>query len=320
MKYKYLKSAVLFLSVGLLVFNTGCLKKKDATFVDFSGLQEFVVLSTGGYTYTTNISFARSKDTVSFTIIADLASSTNPTSPVTVTLGFDNAALAAYNAANPSQYTAVPSANYKLLSTTLTIPAGQHYAQTTLQIYTKGLSASTNYMIPVSITDASGRKLSSNMNTLYYSSIGNPLAGVYNWFGERFNEPLDTTQRVPPNYTNPRNNVSIAISPLNATSLFFPVTYLDQNGANSGTKLSFTNNAGVLSNFTASLYDAGDLGPGGASAGGFTVVTPPTLVGFKIVGTAATNYVGSVFRFYTVIQFNTSGLKRTSLDVFTKTQ
>jgi hypothetical protein len=42
-------------------------------------------------------------------------------------------------------------------------------------------------MLPLTITDASGKNLSGNQNTVYYHIIGNPLAGKYNTVGTRYN-------------------------------------------------------------------------------------------------------------------------------------
>ena len=110
-----------------------------------------------------------------------MASVSNPSSPLTVRIAVDPVAITIYNAANSSNDVALPASNFLLLTTTSTLPGGQHYAQTTLQVYTKGLDPATSYMTPISITDASGKQLSSNLNTLYFYTIGNPLAGSYQW-------------------------------------------------------------------------------------------------------------------------------------------
>jgi hypothetical protein len=78
--------------------------------------------------------------------------------------------------------------------------------------------------------------------------------------------------------------------------------------------LSFTNTNGTLSNIAVSL-DAASLAA--IAAGGFTIVQTPKLVGYGIVGTAATHYAGSWFRIYTVL-INSSGGTRTLIDQFVK--
>ena len=291
---------------------SGCLKKA-ATYTDFSSLQDFVVLTGGaGGSSSVNVAFNRGAD-LSQVITADLASTNNNSGAVTVTIAVDPAALTAYNTANGTNYVALPTANYKLQSNTISIPAGQHYGSTTLALTNLGtLDPGTSYMVAISITDASGKKLSTNLNTLYYYSIGNSLAGTYTFLGQRWNSPILDTTKAPA--STPYNNITYSPQPLGPTTLFFDETYLAQNlgGGVAGYRLDFTNNNGVLSNFAVSLY-------GGSALGSFSIIGGPTLVGYKIVGTAATKFVGSTFRFYMAVD-NGAGAQRASIDTYTKTQ
>ena len=43
------------------------------------------------------------------------------------------------------------------------------------------------YLLPISIVDAQGVKISSNNGTIYFNIIGNPLAGNYSVVGKRYN-------------------------------------------------------------------------------------------------------------------------------------
>jgi hypothetical protein len=54
-------------------------------------------------------------------------------------------------------------------------------------------------MAPISIVDASGKGLSANLNTVYFHTIGNPLAGQYSYDFYRWNVADTTTvvARVP---------------------------------------------------------------------------------------------------------------------------
>ena len=312
MTYKFFKTAIFSISALAMIVISSCTKPLPGR-TDFTTVnQEFVILQQSGFANFASTAFNRGSDTIRLNVIVELASSANPSASTTVNIKFDPAAIAIYNTASPLPgYIPFPAANFKLLSTTLTIPAGQHYAQTTLEVYTKGLDPALSYMAPISIVDASGKNLSGNLNTAYFHTIGNPLAGIYQWLGQRWNSStgLDTTK--PPART-PRDQ-SQAISPLGPTTLFFPVTYLDQNSVNAGIQLTFDNNAGVLSNFQASLYDpTNNIG-----AVGFSVLTAPILVGFKIVGDGSTRYVGSTFRFYSVYD-NGGGGQRAVIDNFVK--
>lgn len=312
MNYKFLKPG-LYVCAVLSVF-AACVKPHDATFTDLSTTSDIVILQNAGLTNFNPTAFNRGSDTITLTVRVDLASKEIPTNPTNVTLAVDDTKRTEYNTANPQPvYLALPAANYKLTNTTLTIPAGSHYAQTTLLVFTKGLDPTLSYMVPVTIKDASGKSLSSNANTIYFHTIGNPLAGTYTWTGYRWNEATGMDTTTAPAST-PKNNVSIALGPINATTLYLPTVYLDQNGVAAGTALSFTNNAGVLSNFSVAYYDP----TGALAANGWSVVTGPKLVGYKIVGDASTKFVGSTFRIY--YTFFNGAAQRTTIDNFVKTQ
>ncbi|HWJ92086.1 MAG TPA: hypothetical protein VNR87_13290, partial [Flavisolibacter sp.] len=148
-------------------------------------------------------------------------------------------------------------------------------------------------------------------NTVYYHSIGNPLAGTYTWDFTRFNSPDTTAAPGAGSFTGQ----TVSVSPLGATTLLLPESYMQTFVSSSaGISLSFTNNAGVLSNFSVSLSDQvkADI-----AAGGFTLATAPVLVGYNIVGNASTKYKGSTFRTYMVL-INSSGGTRSLIDNFVK--
>lgn len=313
MKYKILKSASISFAAIIMLVMSGCLKKNDATFTDFTTTKDFVILQNAGLSNFGATAFNRGSDTVRLLVRVDLASASNSSSPTTVTLGVDNAAITSYNAANPNAgYVVLPSANFKLLSNTLTIPAGQHYAETTLEVYTKGLNPATSYMAPISIVDASGKSLSSNLNTILFHTIGNPLAGVYKRDFYRYNGTVDTTGA--PNSTVTIGTV-LSVSPTGPTTLLFPDQYMQTFvDPPNGISLSFTNNNGLLSNFTAFLDAATKAN---LAAGGFKINIAPVLVKAIIVGNAANGYAGSTFRFYMSL-INSGGNTRTLIDNFVK--
>jgi len=312
MTYKFLKTAIFSLSALALIVISSCTKSLPNR-TDFSQTSDFVILQSGGLTNFGGVAFNRGSDTVNLTVRVDLASATNSSSPTIVKIGVDNAAITSYNAANPNPgYIALPAANFKLLSSTLTIPAGEHYAETTLQVYTQGLNPATSYMTPISIVDASGKSLSSNLNTIYFHTIGNPLAGVYIRDFYRRNGTVDTTAA--PNSTVTLGQV-LSVSPTGPTTLLFPDSYMTTFvDPPNGISLDFTNNAGVLGNFTASLNATTKAN---LAAGGFTINVAPVLVNATIRGNAANGYAGSTFRFYMSL-INSSGGIRTLIDSFTK--
>jgi len=313
MNYKFLKLTGLLSVVLLLTMMESCVKSTKY-FTDLSKVSDFVILTgagTGNFKASNLLVNTSSPDTLKLQVTAALASANSNGGPVTVTLGLDNAAIAAYNAANGTNFQPFPAAAFKFANTSVTIPGGlNHYGSTTVYIFQNKLDPAVSYILPVSITDAGGKSLSANQNTIYYNVIGNPLAGNYLQSFYRWNGTSDTT--TPPNSTV-FTNQPVIVPPITATTVLLPESYLE-TFVGVGVNLSFTNTSGTLSNFNVSL-DAAALAA--LAAGGFTVVTAPKLVSYQIVGTAATKYAGSRFRIYMVL-LNATPAMRTVIDQFVK--
>jgi hypothetical protein len=312
MNTKFLKTATISIPAILLFILSGCLKTHDG-FVDFSKTTDFVLLTgagLGNFKASNVLVNTSSPDTIRKTITVDLASKDNSNGAVVVTLGVDAAAIAAYNSANGTSFQALPANTYKLLSNKLTVPAGQHYATTTLEIYQNKLDPTISYMIPISITDGGGKQLSSNQNTIYYNIVGNPLAGLYTWDFTRYNG--DTT--ITPNGSSFTGATASPV-PSGPTTLILPDSYL-QTFADpaAGVQLTFTNTAGVLSNFQVS-FDQFTLDA--LAAGGFTIAVQPKLLSYTLSGNAANHYQGTMFRYYFSL-VNSSGGTRTLVDKIVK--
>jgi hypothetical protein len=186
-------------------------------------------------------------------------------------VGVDNSIVDAYNAANGTSFQAFPDSTFKMVSNQISIPAGQHYGTTSVQIFQSKLDPTVSYMLPVSITDAGGKQMSSNQNTIYYNVIGNPIAGNYNQEWLRWNgltgAPPDPAT-VPPNFDVP---LSATFAPVSPTTVSVAsntgVSYL----------ISFTNNGGVLSNFTVAFPTDPNDG-GSAAANGITITAGPNII------------------------------------------
>ena len=312
MNKRILKTVKISIPAMLLMILSGCLKTHDG-FIDFTQTSDFVILTgagTGNFKASNILVNTSSPDTITKDITVDLASATNNNGPVTVTLGVDAAVINSYNAANGTNFQPLPANAYTLKDSKLTIPAGQHYASTTLKIYQNKLDPTISYMIPISITDGGGKQLSSNQNTIYYNVIGNPLAGLYTWNFTRYNG--DTT--VAPNGSSFTGATASPV-PTGPTTLILPDSYLQTFvDASAGVELDFTNNNGVLSNFTVK-FDANTTA--GLAAGGFTIATAPILLSYQISGNAANHYAGTTFRYYFVL-INSSGGTRTLVDKIVK--
>jgi hypothetical protein len=173
---------------------TACLKDKDYEDGLYGSIRDtggkYVSVIGGGlnnFTKSGVIISPSSPDvkTIEVTVSLDFAEKT--TSPTTVKLGLDNSKIATYNAANGKNFQPVTSDMVKLKSTEVVIPAGEYYATTTMEIYQNKFDAATSYIIPVTILEAQGATLSSNLNTKYFNIIGNPLSGNYIMTGMRYN-------------------------------------------------------------------------------------------------------------------------------------
>lgn len=168
---------------------TSCIKDTNSG-TEVSGLQPIALIYGSGIANfsSANLSFPGTdpSDTVFFQ--CNYASTGLAPKDIVYTLGYNAAALAAYNATSTLKYSKLPDSCYSFKATSVTIKAGQNYsANIPLTIYPSKMDPSQNYMLPISITDASGVTISGNFGTLYIHAIGNPLAGTYNVVGKRYN-------------------------------------------------------------------------------------------------------------------------------------
>jgi hypothetical protein len=127
---------------------------------------------------------------VEITVSLDFAEKT--TSPQTVKIGIDNSKIVSYNTENKRNFLPVTADMVKLTATELTIPAGENYAKTTIEIFQNKFDPSKSYLIPISIIEAPGATLSSNLNTRFFNIIGNPFAGPYKHDFTRYNNQTGT--------------------------------------------------------------------------------------------------------------------------------
>lgn len=246
-------------------------------------------------------------------IAVDLDWVNKTTEPVTVTLAIDNSLIAGYNSATGKNFVAATPDMVKLTQTTLTIPAGERTASTTLEVTQNKFDPSKSYLFPVVITSATGGfNTTSNFNVKWFNVIGNPLAGSYSHTYRRYQQ-ADTSGA--PNGGGSFSNQTVIINPVNETTVFFPEPYTQTFiNATGGFLLSFKITNGVFSNFSVAL-DAKTIAdfPGG----GFTMGSNAKLVDATIRGNAANGYAGSTFTFY--LQWvNSSGGIRTLVNNFTK--
>ena len=247
MKYKFFKTATLSISAVLMLLMSGCLKTAP-NYTDFSQVSDFVILKGAGPGNIRAANIASSPDTITLTVTADLASANSNNGPVKVTIGVDNSQIATYNAAKGTNFQPFPASAFKIISNSITIPGGlNHYGSTTIEVYHNQLPDPTvSYLLPISITDASGKKLSSNQNTIYFNVIGNPIAGNYHLYGSRWKKADSIGGSSTANFYKLDGGIVTfaAATPTevqvsNSQSFFGETDIID-----------FKNNNGVLSNFT----------------------------------------------------------------------
>jgi hypothetical protein len=312
MNNKILNTAKVSIPALLLFLLSGCLKTHDG-FIDFTKTSEFVILTgsgTGNFKASNILVNTSSPDTITKTVTVDLASNNDNSGAIAVTIGIDNSQIQAWNTANGTNFQPFPANAFQITSNKVNIAAGQHYGTTTVLIFQNQLDPTVSYMLPVAITDGGGKQLSANQNVILYNVIGNPLAGLYTWDFTRYNG--DTT--TPINGSSFTGHTASPV-PSGPTTLILPDSYLQTFvDPAAGVALSFTNNNGVLSNFSVAFDD---FTTNGLVAGGFTIATAPILLSYSISGDASNHYKGSTFRTYFVL-INSSGGTRTLVDKFVK--
>ncbi len=237
---------------------------KDTPNTDFSGIQPVIEISTSflnktpnaptaGLAYFTSATVSTA-DTlpVDGTFTINLAAKTPTSKDITVTYGINDGARTAYNAANSggTQYDQMPDSVYSFPTTSGVIHAGYSLDSVPITFFPKKMDPTKNYMLPITVTDAQGVTISGNFNTIYFHTIGNPIAGAYKWDFTRWSTPSNVgpPDPIPPSFIGKTAN----FVPDDPNTIEVPSGYF--NGPHY--VLHFDNDAGVLSNFTASFSAA----------------------------------------------------------------
>lgn len=194
-----MKKIFYILSIFSSIILASCSKDKGYENSDYGlksvGLNEKPVLQIleGGITnfgmQVPSVDLSKTRDTSKFTIFyinKDLPA----TEDITVTIAYDAAALAKYNATSSVQYEKLPDSTFSLPKTSIIIKKGQKLSdQVDFIIFPSKVDPSRLYMLPISIisTSVSNAIISGNNGTIYYHIIGNPQAGTYTNTGIRYN-------------------------------------------------------------------------------------------------------------------------------------
>lgn len=290
------------------IFMTGCLK--DTPNVDFSKSGVIAELSnasitpngapSSGLTYfgaaTLPLFTSNTPDTVTFDV--NIASDYPPTSDVSVTVGVDDAKRVAYNSTSDVIFDAQPDSTFSLPVTTMTIKAGFRLARFTLIFYPAKIDPTKTYMLPITLTDASGITISGNLATIYFHIIGNLLAGSYSQEWIRYNTANQVGTPAFDQDVSP--GIFVPISPTEISVL---------SGTNVYYYLSFTNNNPPGGNDLSLLTDfVLTVSASNFSAAGITLAAGPTIVLADPVNHKFTFNFGYL---------NGSGAPRNITDIFT---
>ncbi len=177
--------------------------------------------------------------------------------PTTVTLAIDTskATIDALNAAEPGiGYVAMPADAFSFTGTKVTIPAGQQYANTSVTFYKALLDPAKSYVLPIIIKDGGGKKISSNLNTLFYHFIGNDFAGVYaHWLYTRHSVPDTTGSYATSDAGGPVDEGPVTFLPVNPTTFQVPSFYYTQLPYTVSFTKTVTGGVAMYSNWTITV-------------------------------------------------------------------
>ena len=261
------------------MFLVGCLK--DTPNVDFSkvsGIVEFVYpgganhnglgagmefFGGGAFTFPPS----DLADTVFF--MANLAAPNPFSKDLGVTIGVDPNIITKYNADpnNAVKFVLMPDSCYTLLTKAGTIKGGKNLDTFYLVVYPYKIDPTQNFMAPVTILSASGEPISANFGTIFFHTIGNPIAGAYNWDYTRYNTPDGSGPPAGSSFTGaPTTFLPDDPSTIEVRSAYYIGPHY---------VLTFTNTGGVLSNF-ALAFNSNDLAT--MKAAGVTITDGPHII------------------------------------------
>ncbi|RYE22882.1 MAG: DUF1735 domain-containing protein [Sphingobacteriaceae bacterium] len=185
--FRFIREQMRLSLISMALLNS-CLK--DSRYIDFAGSKPLVELpaATGvaGTGLFQTASFAISTTPTPLNVLVNVAAPKPLSNDLTVRLSVDQAALTAYNKANGTSYTLLPAADYNS-TLMVTIPANQNSANLIVNINSNLIDPSnTNYVLPLTITDASGQQISNYKTLLYNVTVKNAYDGNYTVTGYKF--------------------------------------------------------------------------------------------------------------------------------------
>jgi Domain of unknown function (DUF1735) len=255
-------SATLISCLKDTTINTDLDKRSTIFQIQYSGIEYFstAAVITAGATdpivrkFIVNVSNADGKS---------LANNT------TINVAIDDTKRLDYNAlpAPLLDYDILPDSTFTFTKKSGTIKAGNNLDTFSITFYPDKIDPAKNYMLAITLKDAQGQVIAKNFSTVYYHMIGNPIAGKYTWDFYRWNNATGTGPTAGGTFFGDEE----LFSPVTPTIVSMTSGYFI------GPKylLEFTNNSGVLSNFSVSMSpkSVDDL-----AAQGVTIVNGPNLL------------------------------------------
>lgn len=180
MKKKILSSLFLLALLPGMLSLSSCLK--DSRFVDFSKVGALVELPLSAYTGVGKLTpeaLPIQSTPQTIPVVVNVAAPKALGTPLNVTLAVDQAALDAYNTANATAYVQPPAAAVNISSLKVTVPANQHTATLNIEVNTSLLDPSGLYVIPLTIVDGGGQKISNYKTVLLNVQAKNQYDGTY---------------------------------------------------------------------------------------------------------------------------------------------
>lgn len=203
-KRSYFIIATFISAVALSISLSSCLK--DPRYVDFAKVGTLVELPLAAFNGNNTLvaeALPIQDAAQIFPVVINVAAPKPLSSPLKVTLKLDVDSLARYNQKLVAQFTAdslayendttgtvpkngplvqyglPPADAFNIPNLSVTVPANQHTVNLPVTVITSKLSLTSHYIIPLTIVDASGQKISNYRSLLYNVQPKNQWDGVY---------------------------------------------------------------------------------------------------------------------------------------------
>ncbi len=176
-----MKKLLITFPIFALIFAAGCNKNSSTPAVP-----TIVDLPSGGLANFNAALLNLTTDTVTVYFTAEISSGFTLSNNLIVTVAPDDSKRTAYNSdGSIIQYDAMPAGSYTIPATYDTIKPGFTAVTFSVLFYRSKIDPTKNFMLPVSITGATGATIDSTYTSIYYHTIGNPLSGLYSNTGTR---------------------------------------------------------------------------------------------------------------------------------------